>query len=26
MVRYRAVEDVYSFSRETKKKKEGQEV
>jgi tetratricopeptide (TPR) repeat protein len=25
MVRYRAVEDVYSFSRETKKKKEGQE-
>lgn len=26
MVRYRAVEDVYSFSRENKKKKEGQEV
>ncbi len=26
MVRYRAVEDVYSFSRETKRKKEGQEV
>ncbi|MDZ4747310.1 MAG: hypothetical protein SH808_02410 [Saprospiraceae bacterium] len=26
MVRYRAVEDVYSFSRETKKRKEGQEV
>jgi tetratricopeptide (TPR) repeat protein len=26
MVRYRAVEDVYSFSRSTKKKKEGQEV
>jgi tetratricopeptide (TPR) repeat protein len=25
MVRYRAVEDVYSFSRETKRKKEGQE-
>jgi hypothetical protein len=23
IVRYRAVEDVYSFSRETKKKKEG---
>ncbi len=26
MVRYRAVEDVYSFTRETKRKKEGQEV
>jgi tetratricopeptide (TPR) repeat protein len=26
MVRYRAVEDVYSFSRNTKKNKEGQEV
>lgn len=26
MVRYRAVEDVYSFARSTKKKKEGQEI
>jgi tetratricopeptide (TPR) repeat protein len=26
IVRYKAVEDVYSFSRQTKKKKEGQEV